>query len=314
MWRQSKSWSEIASWGQEDTEPAPLLAGRPWYPVVPCAIAAAGTRQERVRAATRTMVAAYEKACRDTGQLDEDTYIVDRIEGHDITATLVNVVYMSTARQVARMAPNQQQQVAPAINAASLPALMRSLLGIASFGVKPNGNIELSFNVRPPFRAKHTFTSGNMRLQETAATSDAIGRTVLDATLALIAQGLGPDARLEAYGRVRTNEVYTAYLPFHLDMRLVRELVPKPSDPLPEFVGIILSHPAMGKKKLLVFPKGIIICVGNKHYSEMIKAIRRFLPDLAHAALKDGSTSTAAAPRRRGRSLAKKRTFSAMSH
>lgn len=150
------------------------------------------------------------------GERADDTYPIGETRGSDVVAGmdsaltclksltpaagLVNIVYLSRLRQTPLNLP-----------AVSLAALWQHLLGIASFGVKKNGNIEATFNVRGPFRAKLSFTPSDMRLEEAAATSASRGERVLGLVLALMGSALGlqsPTQALVPFERRRTNEVY----------------------------------------------------------------------------------------------------------
>jgi hypothetical protein len=251
-----------------DVSSVPWVGGREdvGLPLMP---AASEGRQARLQRVARRFLAATEDVP------EEDVHLVARIEDHDVNATLVNVVYLSTLRP--RVGPP---------TSVSLAMLYQSLVGVASFGYKTNGNLELTFKTRAPFRAKHSFTPIDMRLQETAATSDTMGLAVLEAVVALM--GEGTTGGLDIRGRYRTNEVYTAYLPFHLDMEAIDERLPKVTRVPERFVGRILEPPDR-QIKLLVFPKGSIICVGSCHSAQMLATMRRYLPDFRAAAVGRGT-------------------------
>ena len=243
----------------------PAIASAP--PLHESYFARLGTRQERVRRAACELPTG--------GSIEaEDSYLVAKLDDFEVRANLVNVVYLSRIRCVE---PAEEQAV-------SHRALAQGLLGIACFGVKSTRSPEIAFRYLPPFRGKHALTPNDMRLQETAATSGELGRKVVDVTLALCTECNG--ARRNAIypaDRADNNEVYTTFLPFPIGLNDLQRRHPKTVEIPKKFNARVIKPLDLIKIKLLVFPRGIIICVGSKNADEMLDAMRRWLPEIVAA-------------------------------
>jgi hypothetical protein len=234
--------------------------------ITPYSCATLVPRQARVRHAAVALLEEYPDAQEVPA---EDKYLLARLPDFGdfaVEAYLVNVVYLSRLRCVT-----------PERNAIHARALAPALLGIACFGVKSTRSTEIAFRYLPPFRGKHALTPNDMRMQETAATSGDIGSRVVDVTLNLLSEAAQCE-QLFAFDRRDNNEVYTACLPFYIDLNLLHRRFPKSIEVPLRFDALIIQPPELGNKKLLVFPKGIIICVGSKNADEMMAAMRAWLP------------------------------------
>jgi hypothetical protein len=255
-----------------EDEPCPVepwcgraMASRP-HRIAPLAWSTLVPRQARVRQAASALREAYPDASKVPAEDKHLVAVLPEDGNFPVSASLVNVVYLSRLRCVR-----------PEVNGIHVRTLGPALLGIACFGVKSTRSAEIAFRYLPPFRGKHALTPNDMRMQETAATSGDIGRQVVDVTLNLLAQAAQCDA-IFAFDRRDNNEVYTAYLPFPIDLNLLQRRFPKAIQVPQRFEALIIEPPDLGRKKLLVFPKGIIICVGSKNSAEMIDAMQAWLP------------------------------------
>lgn len=233
----------------------PAAGVRPWL----------GTRQERVQRAAGALV---------VPETPEDSYRVGQLsDGFEVAASLVNVVHLSRVRCV----DGGQEHGVSAI------ALQQALLGIASMGLKSTHTKELVIKYVAPFRGKHAVTTADLRLQETAATSGSVGRATVDVTMRLLQEAGGCPIPLYAHERRDNNEVYTAFVNFPIDLALLQRLFPKHITKPKKFEARVIRPPDFVNKRLLVFPRGIIICVGSNGPEGMLEAMRAWLPRIEEA-------------------------------
>ncbi len=198
----------------------------------------------------------------------EDYHVVGRLSnGFEVTASLVNVVHLSRIRCADG---DGSSGVSPV-------ALQQALLGLASINFKSVHSKEIIIKYVAPFRGKHSITTADLKLQETAATSGSVGEAMVDVTLALLQRASACTSPLYANDRRNTNEVYTGFVDFAIDLPLLQRLHPTYIKKPRRFDARVIHPPDFGKKRLLVFPRGIIICVGSKDPEGMLDAMQRWL-------------------------------------
>ena len=218
------------------------------------------TRQERLKRAAALLVEA---------PVAEDAYSVGHLsDGFEVVALLVNVVHLSRVR-CAQDADS---------HGVSPIALHQALLGIASISVKSAHSKEIVLKYVAPFRGKHALTTSNLRLQETAAMSGSVGRSTVDVTLQLVREAGGCGVPLYTHDRRNNNEVYTAFVNFPIDLDLLQRMNPQTVRRPHKFDARVIAEPRFGNRRLLTFPKGIIICVGSKGADGMLTTMRSSLP------------------------------------
>lgn len=188
------------------------------------------------------------------------------VPGLSLSAVLVNIVYRS--RIVA--APDAQVTSLP------LLPLRARLLNIVSFKRKQTAGASFHVAYRAPYRATLDVGPLDLSLQETAATSVATSAVTLRATLSLLAlDGSRPEPTVR--DRKCHNQVYTTYVPFDVDTAAFLKAHSVWGTRPQRFDGVIITHPQLGKMKLMVIATGIIICVGSKETGDMVRAVSRFI-------------------------------------
>jgi len=204
----------------------------------------------------------------------EDSYYVGTLsDGFEVRANLVNVVHLSRVRCADAGSESGMSTV----------ALHQALLGIASVGLKSSHSKEIVIKYAAPFRGKHALTVPDMRLQETAATSGRVGRATLDVTLRLFQEASGCTSALSPNDRRDNNEVYTAFVNFPIDLALLQRKYPKHIGQPDKFEARVIQPSEFANRRLLTFPKGIIICVGSNGPEGMLEPMRAWLPRIEEA-------------------------------
>jgi hypothetical protein len=240
----------MASWSGRVARPVPGVRSR-WQDT---------SRQELLKRAAADLVVPH---------TPEDYHVVGQLsDGFEVTASLVNVVYLSRIR--CEEEGSTDCGVSPV-------ALQQALLGLASINFKSTHSKEIIIKYVAPFRGKHSVTTADLKLQETAATSGSVGQATVDVTLRLLQSASGCTSPLYAHERHNTNEVYTGFVNFAIDLPLLQRLHPTHIGKPKKFDARVIRPPDFGKKRLLVFPRGIIICVGSKDPEGMLDAMRRWL-------------------------------------
>lgn len=119
-----------------------------------------------------------------------------------------------------------------------------------------------------------------LKLQETASVSTEVGYLTARTTTHLLASQCNiPD--LHILRRLYHNRVYVSYLPPQIDLEKLKQVGHQEncSTQETEFGGLVMwNKPKFKNLKMLVFPRGTVICVGAKTTQNMRDAMQFFLP------------------------------------
>ncbi len=181
--------------------------------------------------------------------------------------------------------------------AMSFLAVQQQLLEFMTPFVVDTSAHHLRIKFRPPERATHRFNPHDTSVQSVGVASDVTGALTANLTVQLIGAALGMP-RFTINKSTCHNRVFTVYLPFEINEKIFKEANPHFIENRPQ-TQCILARPYSDrapKVHLLVFPSGVIICVGAKQTEEMEFSMAFFLPRLFQARI---LTPEAAAKRRK---------------
>lgn len=228
-----------------------------------------------------------------------DTYEIAPLpDGTTMRATLVNTVYKAEFEGASVYVPWATSR--ERVHAISPLTVTQRLLGVASVLEGPTAVRQFRVSYRSPFRCNHDISPAHLKVQETGAMSSEMGDFTLRVTVALHALACGMP-RLRVTKRRCDNRVYVAYLPFRLSIvRLLVALAGCDTQPT-RFGGTVVAHPELNKIRLIVFPTGVVICVGAKQTEQMRHAFALFMGRLhkARARPEDGRAGTTRPPTRK---------------
>jgi len=181
--------------------------------------------------------------------------------------------------------------------AMSFLAVQQQLLEFMTTFVVENSAHHLRIKFRPPERATHRFNPHDTSLQSVGVASDVTGALTANLTTQLIGAACGL-RRFTINSSTCHNRVFTVYLQFEINERIFKEANRQFIENRPQTQCIIARPPKEQAPKvhLLVFPSGVIICVGAKQTQEMLYSMGFFLPRLFQARM---LTPEAAAKRRK---------------
>ncbi len=159
-------------------------------------------------------------------------------------------------------------------------AMQQLLLGVVTpFPVATSGYL-FRIKFRPPERATHRFNPADLSVQSVGIASDLAGALTCDLTTQLIAAAL----HLPRFVPVRNacyNRVFTIYLPFGINIPAFEAANPQ-LIAARHHMQCTVATPPLGELapcvQLLIFPSGVIICVGAKQTPEMEISMSYFLP------------------------------------
>lgn len=149
------------------------------------------------------------------------------------------------------------------------------MLGIATVLDASTALRHYRVSYRAPFRCNHDLCPSQLRVQETAAMSSDMGEFTLHVTVALYALACGVP-NLRVITRRCDNCVYVAYMPFRISLALLPQAVAGCDLQRTNFPATVIKHPELRKMRLLVFSTGVVIFVGAKETSQMLRAFRMF--------------------------------------
>ncbi len=202
----------------------------------------------------------------------EDRYAL----GTDAAAILVNSVYGTACSGATDIFGS------PGV---SYLAIQQRLLGVLNPMAMASSGYVFRIKFRPPERATHRFNPADTSLQTVGVATDRAGRltSILTAQLVAVALGL---PHFMAQPSVCHNRVFTTFLPYELQLPAFEAANPHlVEQPYTQQCTVALAPPAARAEnvKLLVFPSGVIICVGAKTTDEMTRTMEHAIPLLANA-------------------------------
>ncbi len=237
-------------------------------------------------------------------------------DGTPMQAILVNLVYKTALRGSGAYVPWAADPVRDRVFALGPPTLQRNLYGVlapqgvakakrrggahapCSQGAQYARHYRVSYRV--PSSCNNDVSAAHLKIQETAAMSADVGYLTAKITTGLIAR-FGELPGLRIARRNCDNRVYVTYLRPTLNIALVVARCRERSCEMTpmQFGGTFVSHPRFGHMKMLVFPTGVVICVGAKKTGMMRQAMNFFLPliDAARDAIPYHPTIPAPLPR-----------------
>jgi hypothetical protein len=140
---------------------------------------------------------------------------------------------------------------------------------------------------RMPGSCNNDINPTQLRFQETAAMSTEVGYLTARTTAFLLAQHCGVP-ELHIVRRMCHNRVYVTYLRAGVDLPLLerRGLTAQCRTRITDFNNIVMSSTLRFRRlRMLVFPSGVVICVGAKTTTIMQEAMAFFLPIIDAARL-----------------------------
>lgn len=211
------------------------------------------------------------------------------------TATLVNSVYGTICEGAVDgfHADYPTLHGKHATRGVSFLALQQRLLGILHPVPIATSGYLFCVKFRPLERATHRFNPTDTSFQTVGVASDVAGAL----TSKIMAQLVGTALDLENFVDRRSachNRVFTIFLPFNVQNAVFEAANPHLVDqPMVNQCTVALSPPQAGNKrvKLLIFPSGVIICVGAKTTHEMSSTMALALPLLFQARVMDTATT-----------------------
>jgi hypothetical protein len=236
------------------------------------------------------------------GAEEIETYPIESLpDGTPMTATLVNTVYKSEVNGASVYVPWATSR--ERVHAISPVMVMQRLLGVASILDAQSTVRQFRISYRAPFRCNHDICPAQLKVQETGAMNSVMGEFTLNVTAAMHAIACDLP-RLRVSKRRCDNRVYVAYLPFKVSVTRLVDVLAGCKTKRTRFGGTVVEHPELQKIRLIVFPTGVVICVGAKQTELMRAAFARFMERLYRARvtaadlrLLDGEPSAAKRPR-----------------
>ncbi len=211
------------------------------------------------------------------------------------TATLVNSVYGTICEGAVDgfHADYPTLQGKHATRGVSFLALQQRLLGILHPAPIGTSGYLFCIKFRPLERATHRFNPMDTSFQTVGVASDIAGSL----TSKIMAQLVGTALDLERFVDRRSachNRVFTIFLPFNVQNAVFEAANPHLVDqPMVNQCTVALSpQPGNDRVKLLIFPSGVIICVGAKTTHDMSSTMALALPLLYQARVMDTTTTT----------------------